>query len=267
MSIGAACGRDANRLANARLQRGGQTWALDANHPLGHCIHGGREGFGQQAWTVLHHDASQVRLRLHSADGAMGFPGDCQSEVVYRLQGGELHWEASAQLDAPCPINIVQHSYWNLDAQPDLAGHQLHVPAPRYHPTDALELPLPAAPVAGTPLAFESATRVPTYSLDAIDAALCLSSGLDADGMRHAATLSVTDLAMTLHTDRALLHVYAGSKLHPTLAPLGVPHLRGAGICLETEDMPNGPAWGVDVWYGPSRPYRHRMRWDFCAQE
>jgi galactose mutarotase-like enzyme len=91
-----------------------------------------------------------------------------------------------------------------------------------------------------------------------LDAALCLDRPFVAGGLRDAGTLRVADLALQVRTDRPLLHIYAASGLAPTEAPLGVPHAPGAGFCLETEDLPNGPALGADVWCGPDRAYRHR---------
>jgi aldose 1-epimerase len=246
-------------LADARIERGAQAWTLDANHPLGHCIHGGRDGFGQQDWQVLAHSEHHIRLGLLSPHGHMGFPGDCHTEVSYTLDGHTLHWEATAELSAPCPINLLQHSYWNLDARPELAGHRLQVNASRYHPTDARELPLPATAVDGTVFDFRTERPLPLAQIDALDGALCLHSELAADGLREAGTLRVDDLALQVRTDRPLLHIYAASELRATEAPLGAPHARGAGFCLETEDLPNGPALGADVWYGPQRTYRHQM--------
>lgn len=263
MSIGAVCGRYANRLADARIERGGQTWSLDANHPLGHCIHGGREGFGQQDWTVLAHSEREMRLGLLSPDGHMGFPGDCHAEVTYTLDGHTLRWQASAELSAPCPMNLLQHSYWNLDARADLSGHRLQANASHYHPSDARELPRLATAVDGTVFDFRVERLVPLAQLDALDGALCLDSELAADGLRDAGTLRVADLALQVRTDRPLLHLYAASGLTPTEPELGVPHARGAGVCLETEDLANGPAMGADVWYGPGRVYRHQMELRF----
>jgi aldose 1-epimerase len=259
MSIGAVCGRYANRVADARIERDGCVCSLDANHPLGHCIHGGSEGFGRQDWKVLDQSECHIRLALFSPDGHMGFPGDCGAEVTYSLDGHILCWEATAELSAPCPINLLQHSYWNLDARPDLSGHHLQVSASNYHPTDERELPLPAAPVDDTVFDFRTERPIPLNQIGALDGALCLDTEPAPDGLRDAGTLRVADLALQVCTDRPLLHLYAASGLRPTDKPLGVPHASGAGFCMETEDLPNGPALGADVWCGPDRPYRHRM--------
>ena len=134
MSIGAVCGRYGNRIGGAVLERGDKRYALDANHPLGHCIHGGTLGWGQRDWQIAQHDASGLTLTLDSADGDMGFAGRCQAQVQYRLEGDRLVWQADARVDAESPINLVQHSYWNLDGAATIDQHVLQVDADRYHP-------------------------------------------------------------------------------------------------------------------------------------
>jgi aldose 1-epimerase len=261
MSIGAVCGRYANRIASARIQRGTTEYILDANHPLGHCIHGGRAGWGQRDWQLGQHDAASVELMLDSADGDMGFPGRCQVRVQYRLQGARLLWQADVTVDRECPINLVQHSYWNLDASPNLLGHRLQVEADTYHPVDDQELPLPARPVAGTCFDFRAAAPISDACVDHLDGAMVLRPGKES--LRPVARLQAGGLVMQLRTDRPLLHVYASANLGASATPLGVAHGPGAALCLETEDMPNGPALGSDVWYGPTRDYTHTMAFDF----
>ena len=94
-----------------------------------------------------------------------------------------------------------------------------------------------------------------------LDAALVLDG---APGhLRRVARLQGGGLTMEVSTDRPYLHVYASANLRGTAQPLGVAHGPGAGLCLETEDMPNGPALGADVWFGPTRDYQHALALDF----
>lgn len=262
MAIGAVCGRYANRIDAGRLQRGDQTWQLDRNHPLGHCIHGGAAGLGVRDWHIEQANARSVTLVHFSPDGDQGFPGACSVQVRYSLDEHGLTWEATAELSAPCPINLLQHSYWNLDAEATIENHVLQVNATRYLPTDQRELPLPPASVANSCFDFRTATRLCPDHFSRLDGALVLPAN-PARAVRRVARLSVKDLAVEVRTDRPLLHLYAGAALLPIGAPLGVAHGPGAGLCLETEDWPNGPALGHDVWYGPERAYRHTLRLDF----
>ena len=261
--LGAVCGRYANRIGEAALERDGQRYPLDANTPHGHCLHGGSGGWSEQLWAVASQTADALTLALDSAHGDMGFPGRCQAQVTYRLNGARLLWQAQARVDRDSPLNIVQHSYWNLDGQPDLRGHRLQVDAQRYHPVDARELPLAAAPVAGTCFDFRAGAGIAPGCVPQLDAAMVLDGAGGA--LRRIARLQAGGLAMDVHTDRPYLHVYASANLRTTAPPLGVAHGPGAALCLETEDMPNGPALGADVWYGPHRDYQHTLALDFSA--
>ena len=263
MSMGAVCGRYANRIGGAVLQHKGERHFLDANHPLGHCIHGGRQGWGQRGWQPEKHDGQSVALTLHSAHGDMGFPGNCQARVVYRLEGTRLLWQAQAQPDRDCPLNLLQHSYWNLAAHADLSGHTLQVDAQRYHPLGEDELPRPAASVHGTCFDFRRAAPIAAACVPHLDGALVLESAPGT--LRRVARLQGGGLAMDVSTDRPCLHVYASAGLRATAPALGVAHGPGAALCLESEDLPNGPALGADVWYGPQRAYRHTLALDFSA--
>ena len=261
MSIGAVCGRYANRICGAALERDGRRYQLDANHPLGHCIHGGSHGWGQRHWELASHRPDSVELLLDSAHGDMGFPGNCRAHVTYRLEGSRLVWQARVQVDRDCPINVVQHSYWNLAAQPDLRGHRLWVDAQHYHPVDARELPQAAVPVAGSCFDFRRPVSIAPACIPHLDAAMVLSPAHGA--LRAVARLEGAGVAMELSTDRPYLHVYASANLRATQPPLGVAHGPGAALCLETEDMPNGPALDADVWCGPQRDYAHTLALDF----
>lgn len=263
MSMGAVCGRYANRIGGAVLERGGVRHSLDANHPMGHCIHGGRRGWGQRIWQVAAQGPDCVDLVLDSAHGDMGFPGNCRAHVQYRLEGAGLIWQARAQVDRACPVNLLQHSYWNLAAQADLRGHLLQVDARHYHPLDPQELPQDAAPVAGTCFDFRRAMPVDPACVPHLDGALLLDSAPGA--LRSVARLAGGGLVMGISTDRPYLHVYASAGLRPTAPALGMAHGPGAALCLESEDMPNGPARGADVWYGPQRDYGHTLRLDFSS--
>ena len=262
MALGSTCGRYANRLQDAQIQWGDTRYSLDANHPMGHCIHGGSRGFDRVSWQVIERADDCLTLRLISPDGDMGFPGTCETTLRIGWEANTLRWRVVAQVDKPCPLNLVQHSYWNLAGSPDLTGHTLRVSAHAYHPIDERELPLPAEPVDGTVLDFRQPRAIDPSLAPALEGALLLEEG-HRGAVREVADLTVRDLRLRLSTDQPYLHLYAGAGLKPTGEPLGVRHQPAAGLCLETEAMPNGPALGAPVWYGPGHDYQHDMRWCF----
>jgi hypothetical protein len=75
----------------------------------------------------------------------------------YALRGGDdaLTITYSATADAPTPINMCNHAYWNLSGgcKAGIAGHTLRSPCTHYLPVDAGSIPPGVEPVAGTRVA------------------------------------------------------------------------------------------------------------------
>ncbi|MGS0729723.1 aldose epimerase family protein, partial [Shewanella sp. 0m-11] len=127
---GAVAGRYANRIANGQFSIGHNLYQLDVNQET-NCLHGGSEGFHKKNWQ-LGPLPDGVRLSLRSPDGDMGFPGNCNVQLDYRLVGNNLYIEILANSDKPCPISLTQHSYFNLDASDSSLAHQLQIDATEY---------------------------------------------------------------------------------------------------------------------------------------
>ena len=114
--FGAVVGRVANRIANATFTLDGATYRLATNEGgMPGTLHGGARGFDKVAWNVLHRTADKVVLEYTAADGEEGYPGELHVKVRYELTArSELVFEVTAHTTKPTPINIAQHSYFNL---------------------------------------------------------------------------------------------------------------------------------------------------------
>jgi aldose 1-epimerase len=117
--IGALIGRYANRLARAQFTLDGKRYAVGANDH-GNSLHGGWKGFDKKIWTVTILDSekeSAIKLTYDSPDGEEGYPGNLHVEVVYSLlEDNALKIVYSAVCDKPTPINLTNHSYFNLSS-------------------------------------------------------------------------------------------------------------------------------------------------------
>ena len=156
--LGSTVGRVANRVSNARFELDGVTHALAANH-FSSCLHGGPDGWGRRPWVLrdARADASgaALTLALRSADGDGGFPGAVEAEATFAVAGDELTLAWRATCDAPTPVAMTNHAYWNLAgpaARRGAAEHSLHVDARARLEVNREAVPTGAVlPVAGTP--------------------------------------------------------------------------------------------------------------------
>ena len=78
--------------------------------------------------------AEAVHLHYASPDGEEGYPGAVDFTVTYRLEGPRLVCEMAGRPDRPTPINLAQHSYYNLGGGGDVRDHVLWIDAPAYTP-------------------------------------------------------------------------------------------------------------------------------------
>jgi aldose 1-epimerase len=152
-------GRVANRVANARFTLDGVEYQLDANAGR-HQLHGGTNGFGRRIWQSqmlppgAH--AAAVKFSIFSKDGEDGYPGNLTATLTYTLtDDNELRLDYTATTDKATPVNLVNHTYFNLAGSGAYRNQELWLNADRYTVADAQLIPTgEIAPVKGTPLDF-----------------------------------------------------------------------------------------------------------------
>lgn len=276
---GAIVGRYANRIAGAAFTLEGRRYSLQANEN-GNQLHGGADGFHRRRWHYEQSAANRVDLTLLSPDGDQGFPGEVLASVSYTISAqGVLRIDLRARTDAPCPVSLSNHAYFNLDAhQSDARDHQLQLQANAYLPVDAALIPLAALQsVEGSGYDLRQATSVRT-ALAAVAAAgtpgfdhAWLLSPVCAQGAAPAARLLSSDrkLAMTISTSLPALQFYDGRHLHTLQDRAGRPYPAYAGFALEPEflpDSPNRPDWPQpSCILRPESPMHHFIELAFQA--
>ncbi len=164
--FGATVGRVANRIAKAKFTLDGKEYTLATNSGP-NAIHGGLKGFDKVVWkaeALPRPDGVAVQLNYRSRDGEEGYPGNLLITVTYALTNeNELRITYAATTDKATPVNLTNHSYFNLGGAKagDVLGHVLMLAADEYTPADKALIPTgEIQSVRGTPLDFTSPTPI-----------------------------------------------------------------------------------------------------------
>ncbi len=259
--FGAIIGRVGNRIAGGAFTLDGETYNLVRNdNPQGiPChLHGGSRGFDKILWdaeTTEVNGHPSLLLRTLSPDGDEGYPGYLECQVTYTLTDDALRIEYRASGDKRTPVNLTNHSYFNLQGEGSgtILNHVATLNAPFFNPVAPGMIPTgEIRSVSGTPFDF---TQSKTFGQDieADDEQIRLGGGFDQNFILDASPLEDITLAATVHdpmsgrtmetwTSEPGVQLYTSNTLDVARpGKSGRPYGKWDAFCLETQGFPDAP--------------------------
>jgi aldose 1-epimerase len=256
--IGAIVGRYANRIANGTFTLDGKTYTLPKNDGP-NTLHGGTDKtLNKVVWDGEPLKGKNgVAFSYLSKDGDDGFPGNLKLKVTYTLtDANEIVIDYEATTDKATPLNLSQHSYFNLagEGNGDILSHEIMINADRFTPVDKNLIPTgELRPVKGTPLDFTTSTKIGTRIDDSYDQ-MVLGHGYDHNFVLNRKKGDVglvlaaraydpgSGRVMEVSTTQPAVQFYTGNFLDGTVTgKQGHVYKRRYAFCLETQHYPDSP--------------------------
>ncbi len=247
--FGSTVGRNANRIGKASFEYEGVRYQLDKNNGNNN-LHSGLDFWSFRIWDVKETTENSITFSLHSPDGDQGFPGTVDVEVKYTLTGNSIVIDYFAKPDADTPINMTNHSYFNLSGHESgsVREHILWIDADGFTRTDKELIPTgEIIPVEGTPMDFRNRKRI-GLEIDADYEALILARGYDHNWTlkNHGEFKKVAELTseesgicMEVFTDLPGVQIYTANYVENELGKNGIVYQQNQGVCFETQYYPD----------------------------
>ena len=222
-SLGACIGRYAGRISKSGFQINNVHYPIFSKD--GVHLHGGQKGFGKRYWTIEKVDDGEnpfVKLSYLSQDMEEGYPGNLKSTVTYKLVGPSLFIIHEATTDKATPVNLTNHSYFNLDGAETIEHWDLRLSCPEYLETDEKLLPTgKLVSVKNSKYDFLQLKKIGQVRLDTpfvMDSSLKQGTVLASDK---------SGISMEVITNQPGVVVYTPAAF--------------AAICFETQNFPDAP--------------------------
>jgi aldose 1-epimerase len=274
--LGATCGRFANRIAKGKFLADGEEYTLACNNGA-NALHGGPMGFHVQIWDAKIEGESLI-LSYFSKDGEEGYPGNFKVEVDFSWsETNELSMEVTAHTDKATPVNITNHSYFNLNGEGDILGHELRINANRYIPIHDDAIPTGEIRfVKGTAFDFSEPKAI-GKDISAGEEQLLNGNGYDHcfvlnkeefDDLVLAADAFSPEsgIGLCVYTTMPGIQFYSGNYLNSKEPGLeGKVYEKRQAFCLEPEFFPDSPNQGgfPRAILLPEETFRHTMIFQF----
>ncbi len=251
--FGTGVGRFANRIGGASFTLDGKKYQLDDNDS-GRTLHGGFTRWEKKVWNHKEVETKYgrgVEYSRVSPDGEQGFPGNLSAKQIFTLsEDNILTLEYFATTDAPTPISITNHAYFNLKGYD---GGTIRDQEAMFNADTVLEIKEDHLPtgkilnVEGTPFDFRT-PRLISSQIEKLpfgfDDCFCVN-GFDEKDFKLRDFGYVKDPAsgrkMSVRTTQPGVQFYTANFLDGVKGKNGHPYGKQEALCLETQGYPDAP--------------------------
>ncbi|MEI6895606.1 MAG: aldose epimerase family protein [Colwellia sp.] len=269
--LGATCGRVCNRIAGGKFALAGRQYQLALNDGE-NCLHGGPDNFSLRFWQIDSKTLSDVSvtLSLISIGGDQGFPGTLNVSVTYQLSAdNKLSIQYSATTDLATPINLTNHTYFNLGEQ-GCESLYLQMNSSAYLESDDENIPTGnIVPVGGTDYNFNVPVSIGERQQNTEDKSLKTKEGYDHcyilndtqfEQPKAELTSLKNQICLSIYTDQPAMQLYTGFYLSGQFKSY-------QGVCLEAQnysDAENHAHFPSNV-LRPKQQYQRKIVFGFAS--
>ncbi|HHT98550.1 MAG TPA: galactose mutarotase [Acholeplasma sp.] len=269
--LGATIGRVANRIKDGILTFDNNVYFLETNFDHGaNTGHGGNNGFHTRPFVMQSIESDRITFGYVSKHMEEGFPGEVMVYVHYRLDGDALIINYEAYPDQRTPINLTNHTYFNLSGEDTILNHEIQSNVKYYLPYNDKKQ------IAGTKMLV---MYTPYILLDKIKLAdvvmqkelqIPMTNGLDHCYMfdpdrKQLLRVIGGDLELNVSTSYPAVHIYtSGFASKQALKNSDEPFNKYRGIALECQYESDAVShkYFSDIIFGPDRPYKEEIRYE-----
>ena len=283
--VGCCVGPIANRISGASFTIDGVRYDTPVNDNGVNTLHGGLYGLDSVPWKVVECESNRIVLRYTHPDGFEGYPGNLEITMMYTLTSyNDLRIEYAALTDKATPINLSNHSFFNLrgEGNGDILSHVMTINASNYTPVDSLLIPTgEIQSVENTPLDFREPHTIGERIGQTDNQQIAYAGGYDHNWvldkradvkLSSACTVLEPESGRCLEvlTDQSGMQFYAGNFFNGEgVGACGKPIEFRSYLALETQCFPNSVNQKnfPSIILTPDKEYSHTCIYRFSVKQ
>lgn len=252
--LGSVVGRVAGRIEKGIFSIDENEYNVVKNQNGNH-LHGGVHGLSKVTWKGKFINDLEghpgIEFSYTSKDGDEGYPGNVELRVTYILTNqNELKIHYYGVSDKDTLLDLTNHTYFNLTgiAETTVLHHELKMASEKFIPLKENFIPIGeerAVTADGGCYDFRAYKPIKNVLITNSDQVKLVGNGIDHPFLLEGELkeISLKDpqsgRQINCYTDRDAVVIYTGNHLKDQLKIQGKTMINYAGICLETQGVPN----------------------------